>query len=129
MIEPTIAFTLFDKALSVLGLIRDRRRQRNEKTDQALLALYAALAETRYYISELDDGEPRNREKELAIAQLWNAASVPLREIDIGLAERCFIKGSYWIEPDAWSSKNIKAKGIAIESMFDATRQLLTKPT
>lgn len=75
------------------------------------------MAETQYYTSALDGGEPGNREKELAIAQLLNAALVPLLEIDIGLAGRCFIKGSYRIEPDAWSSKSIKAKGIAIESI------------
>lgn len=43
------------------------------------------------------------------------------------LADRCFIKGSYWMEPDIWDAKRIKAKGIAIEEMFEATRQLLNK--
>lgn len=46
-IEPTIAFTLFDKTLSILGFMRDKKRQCTEKTDQALMAIYAALAETR----------------------------------------------------------------------------------
>jgi hypothetical protein len=127
MIESSLAFTLFDKALSVLGLIRDKKQRRTEKTDQALLALYDALAETRSYISELQSGKPQNREREFAIARLWSTASVPLREIDRELAERCFEKGGYWMEPEAWDSKRIEAKGIKIESMFEATRQLLRK--
>lgn len=51
MIEPPTAFTLFDKTLSVLGLIREQKKQRTEKIDQALLALFAALTETRSYLS------------------------------------------------------------------------------
>lgn len=129
MVEPTTAFTLFDKALSVLGLIKDKKKHRNEKTDQALSALYEALAETRHYISELDEGKSRDRNKEFAIARLWNSALIPLREIDPELAERCFLKGGYWMEPDIWDSRSIKAKGIAINMMFDSTRHLLKDRT
>jgi hypothetical protein len=127
MVEPILTFTLFDKALSVLGLIRDKKRKRTERTDQALHALYAALAETRAYISELENGQPSNREKEFEIARLWNDSSVPLREIDLRLAERCFEKSGYWMGPGAWDPARIQANGIAIEGMFEATRQLLTK--
>ncbi|MGC2696974.1 MAG: hypothetical protein WA738_14405 [Candidatus Angelobacter sp.] len=125
--ELATAFNLFDKALSVLGLIRENKKQRNARIDQALTALYAALAETRLYISDLDDGRPHDRNREFAIAGLWHTASVPLRAIDSELAERCFLKGSYWMEPDVWDSKNIKAKGIAINMMFESTRDLLMK--
>jgi hypothetical protein len=125
MVDPALPFMLFDKALEAVGLIPDKKQKRTERTDQALLALLAALAETRPYISELENGKPRNREKEVAIARLWNTASVPLRVIDIGLAERCFEKGGYWMEPDAWDPERIEATGIAIESMYEATRQLL----
>ncbi len=125
MIEPSVAFTLFDKALSVLGLIREGKKRRTDKTDQALLALLAALAETRVYMSELKSGKCRSQEREMSIARLWHTASVPLREIDKELAERCFMKGSYWLEPEAWDNRQIDAKNIAIESMFEATRKLL----
>jgi hypothetical protein len=127
MVDPVSAFTLFDKALSVLGLIRDEKKQRSAKMDQALLALYAALVETRSYISERESGKARDKKKEIAIARLWSTASVPLREIDTKLAERCFEKGGYWMEPDVWDQKRIEAKGIAIENMFEATRQLLLR--
>jgi hypothetical protein len=124
---PTAAFTLFDKTLQVLGLIRENKIRRTEKIDQALLALYAALAETKAYLSDLRSRKPRSRKREFAIAKLWHAASVPLREVDKGLAERCFLKGGYWMEPETWDQQRIREKRITIESVFEATRQLLVK--
>ena len=126
MIETTAAaFTLFDKTLAVLGLIRDQKRQRTERTDQALLALYAALAETRSYMSELKQGTAQDTARQFAIAQLWYRASVPLRRIDKDLAERCFLKGGYWMEPNVWEQSQLETKRITIDSVFEATQQLL----
>ena len=50
VIESAVAFTLFDKVLAGIGLLREGKKHRTEKTDQALFALYAALAESRAYI-------------------------------------------------------------------------------
>jgi len=127
MIEPTIAFTLFDKVLTGLGLIREGKKQRTERIDNALLALYAALAEIRAYIADREKGKRRNRRREFELARLWQAASIPLRAIDKEFAERCFDKGSYWMEPDTWDKKRIEEKGIAIDAVFDATRKLLIR--
>ena len=127
MIEATVAFTLFDKVLSGLGLIRDGQKQRTEKVDHALLALYTALSETRAYITDREKGKRRNHEREFEIARLWQSASIPLRTIDKEFAERCFDKGGYWMEPDIWDKKLIEEKGIAIDAVFDATRKLLVK--
>ena len=126
MTDP-ITFLLFDKVLTVLGLLREGQKRRTDKTEQALLALYAALAETKRYIQEQKDGAPRDHNKEYQIAELWHKASVPLREIDTEFAERCFLKGGYWMEPDAWDKAQIAQKGIAIDSVFEATRALLIK--
>lgn len=91
-------------------------------------ALYtAALAETKAYIADLKSGKPKDTQRQFAIARLWNTASVPLREIDKDLAERCFLKGGYWMEPEAWDEARLEAKGITIDSVFEATRQLLIK--
>ena len=125
MIDSGIAFTLFDKVLTAIGLLREGKKRRTERTDQALLALYEALAETRAYIADRAGGKRRNRKREFAIAKLWNAASIPLREIDPELAERCFLKGGYWMDPHVWDKKKIQEKGIAIDSVFEATRKLL----
>jgi len=122
-----VAFAIFDRFLAALGLIRDSRKHRNERTDQALYALYAALNETKAYIDLLNSGKKRNRKMEWAIAKLWHDASVPLRNIDRDLAERCFIKGSYWLEPDTWTDLMIKKKRIKLEQVLKSTRNLLMK--
>lgn len=127
MIEPVVAFTLFDKVLAGLGFIREGKKKRTEKTDQALLALYAALTETKAYIADRQKGKRKNRKREFEIARLWHSASIPLRVIDKKFAERCFIKGSYWMEPDTWDKKRIEEKGIAIDTVFDETRKLLVR--
>jgi len=127
MIEPTVAFTLFDKVLAGLGLLREGKKERTAKTDQALLALYAALSETKKYINEGHAGAARKRGKEWEIAELWHKASIPLRELDREFAQKCFLKGSYWLEPEAWTQERIAQTDIAIDSVFEATRTLLLK--
>lgn len=127
MIESAVAFTLFDKVLAAIGLLREGQKRRTEKTDQALFALYAALSESRAYLNDRAAGKRRNRAREFEIAKLWHSASVPLRDIDLELAERCFFKGGYWMEPDAWGKKRIQEKGIAFDAVFEETRKLLAR--
>src|SRR5262245_46421363 len=102
MLETAAAFTLFDKLLAALGLLREGQKERSAKTDAGLAALYKALNKTKPYLELRAHGGARNRDKEFEIAQVWHDASIPLREIDPELAKRCFIKGGYWLEPDAW---------------------------
>ena len=118
-------FALIDRLLAALGLIRENRRLQSERIDKALYALYMALNETRSYVSSLNRGMPRNSEKECAIARLWSDASVPLRTIDRDLAERCFIKSGYWLEPDTWSELMIKEQRIGLTQVLKSTRNLL----
>ena len=88
MLEAIVAFTLFDKVLAGLGLLREGQKERSQKTDEALLNLYAAISETKAYLNERKNGAARSEEREYAIARLWHKASVPLREIDPEFAER-----------------------------------------
>lgn len=127
MVEPVTLLGLFGKTLGVLGLIREGRQRRNEQIDRALFALYTALCETRVYVRDLENGERRSRKKEVAIAHLWHAASVPLRYIDRDLADRCFLKGSYWLDEEAWTQERINSSGIALDTMLEKTRDILIK--
>ena len=122
-----VAFAVFDRVLAVLGLIREGKRRRNDRIDQALYALYTALNETKSYIDRLDSGKKRNRKTEWSIAKLWHDASVPLRDIDPDLADRCFIKGSYWMEPETWTDLRIKRKRIKLDQVLKSTRKLLLR--
>ncbi len=125
MIEAGVAFMLFDKILAGLGLIRDGKKQRTEKIDHALRALYVALMETRAYITERENGKHRNRKREYQLADLWHSASIPLRTIDKDFARRCFAKGNYWMDPEAWNKGMIEETGIAIDRVLEKTRSLL----
>lgn len=123
--EIMTAITIFDRMLAAVGLIRANKKERSERTDQALYALYTALNETKAYMSYLESGKKRNRKREFAIARLWHDASVPLRTVDRDLARRCFIKGSYWLEPDTWSELMINRKRIGLNQVIESIRDLL----
>jgi hypothetical protein len=127
MPAPETSLAIFDGVLAAIGLIRESRKHRSERTDQGLYALYAALNETKAYIEVLDSGKKRDRKRERAIARLWHDASVPLRDIDPDLAERCFTKGSFWLEPDAWTDVMIKRKRIKLDQVLESTRNLLMR--
>jgi hypothetical protein len=73
----------------------------------------------------LKSGVSRNRQKERSLARLWHDASVPLRTIEPELARKCFLKGSYWLEPEAWSEAKVEKNQIALERVFKETRELL----
>lgn len=117
--------TIFDKVLNVIGLIREGKIKRDEKIDNSLHALYAALSETKTYVISLNKGNKKNRDKEHNLARLWHYASVPLRQIDRELADICFLKGSYWLEPEAWTEAMVQENQIALDNVFNKTRELL----
>ena len=119
--------TIFDRLLSAIGLIKEKQKERSERVDQALYTLYAALNETKSYVSFLNSGKERDRNREFAIAKLWQDASVPIRKADPELAGRCFDKGSYWYEPEAWSNLMINRKRIGLNQVIESTRELLMK--
>jgi hypothetical protein len=125
MVETTIALTIFDKFLKIVGLIRSGEIQRNEQIDQSLHALYDALAETKKYVARLNEGQPHDRRHEMEIAHMWHKASVPIRHIDSDLAHKCFIKGSYWHDPKSWTDVKVRESGIALDQVLESTKQLL----
>lgn len=125
MAETTVILTIFDKVLNVLGLISERKIKRDEKIDASLNALYVALSETKTYIVSLKDGATQSRGKEHNITRLWHEASIPLRNIDPELARKCFLKGSYWLEPEAWDEARVEKNQITLDRIFEQTRELL----
>lgn len=127
MPDATIVLTIFDKFLKILGLIREGKIKRDEKIDQGLQALYKALNETKSYVVSLNEGNIRDRRKEHNIAYMWHEASVPIRHIDPDLARRCFLKGSYWHEPESWSEAQVEESRIALDQVLDSIKSLLLK--
>lgn len=125
MVEEAIVLTIFNRCLNIIGLIRDGKVRKDSQTDKALLALYAALSETKAYVACLAEGKQRNRQHEHKIAKMWHEATVPLRHIDSDLANRCFLKGSYWMEPESWTEAGIKESRIALDQVSESIKDLL----
>ncbi len=119
------ALGIFDSTFKAIELYREGKKQKDEKTDTALFALYTALNETKSYIESLNNGEKHKRKKEYALARLWHNASIPLRKIDPDLAKRCFLKGSYWMEPNTWSENMIKRNKIKLDQVMKSIKTLL----
>jgi len=120
-----VVLTIFDKFLNIVGLVREGKLKRDEKTDRALHALCKALNETKAYVTRLNQGNKPDRRHEHDIAYLWPKASVPVRHIDPDLADRCFLKGSYWHEPKSWSESQLEESRIALDQVLESTKKLL----
>lgn len=125
MIDITMAGTIFDKLLNILGLIREEKRARSANVDLALTALFEALTATKPYLDSRAAGAARNPDREFEIATVWLNASIRLREIDIEFAERVCAKGGYWMAPEAWDDEKIREKKIAFDQVWESTQKLL----
>lgn len=127
MVEPIIALSIFDRLLAILGLIRENDKLAEQRKDEALAALYAALKGTKSYLNARAARAERDLGREMDIAGLWQAASIPLRHIDPHFASVAFEKGGYWMQPEIWTDEQIEAKGIKIDQVMRETRELLRK--
>lgn len=111
--------------------LREGRLGNRARYNAALLALYAAANETQLYVNRQaprwSKARPaaRDLEREEKLSRLWREASVLIREFDHDLAERCFDKGGYWTDPEAWSEQEIKAARIELMRVVDEARELL----
>lgn len=112
--ESSLLLKAADSLLDWFGLLRKEQVARDEKERRAIKALYVVLNETLLHFRRL--GRPRlarskkerthfkrDIQTEEHLSRLWMDASVELRQIDRDLAERCFLKGTYWADRDGWS--------------------------
>ena len=115
---------VIDKLIGLLGPISTLSREKRELKDNALRAISTALTETYIYYSSLERGAERSLDTEAQLARYWSAAAIPLRHIDMALAEVCENKAEYWISPERYSDEQIKAMGIKLGDVKRAYRQL-----
>ena len=112
---------------ALLEYFRDERHRREDKADAALAAIYAAANETKLYIRSTQRTGKSNRQKEEELSRLWTSAAVPIRHFNRDLAERCLMKGRYWVDPASWTVEQIVLFRIGIDEVFEAARELLKK--
>ena len=129
MIEIPVLLKATDSVLGWFGFLRKERKEKSERERQALKALYLALIETSMYFRRLDRpylaknkkeekvGFQRNIQTEEALARLWTEASVELRDVEPELAQRCFFKGQFWADRDAWTQDDIRKADIVLEKL------------
>ncbi|WP_316348030.1 hypothetical protein [Desulfuromonas acetoxidans] len=120
-----------------LAYFQNRRDTLRAEEKSALRALYVAANETRLYFRRLNHENrmaahrqtpppERNISKEEELSRLWLEASIEMRNFNMELAERCFVKGGYWADPDAWSDRDIVRANISLDNIFREARELLS---
>lgn len=125
-----------DAALGWFGFVRKSKLEQSEKERRAIKALYLALNETCLYFRRLERPSlaqskkekqkfKRSIESEEVISRLWMDASVELRDINPDLAARCFIKGTYWADRDAWTDDDVRKANIKLEGVLKDAQALL----
>ena len=119
-----------------INLLRGRRQDLRVEEKNAIQALLIATIETKSYVSRIglvasnkDDRKyvhKRDYKTESHLSNLWTEASVELRNINSDLSQRCFIKASYWTDPENWNTDQVKAARISLTSIYDEALQLLS---
>jgi len=120
-----IAATTVEKITSLKNSFIQSRRDRNDEYDLALTSLLAAICETKLYVAVSERSGKADLEREALIAHLWHKAAVAMRRFNADLAQRLYLKGSYWTEPSSWTDTDVKNNKISLDEMHEVCRQLL----
>ena len=92
---------------------------------EAVRAYDLALRETVSYMRKVESGaEPYDPGAEQQLSELWSAASVAIATFDPQLANRLFIKGQGWLDPNVWNDERYRGYRIGIDDMRQALMEL-----
>jgi hypothetical protein len=117
--------TVTDGLLGLLKNIREDRVQSQAQKDQALAAIIASANETKIYLMRIQHNGKRDRKTEEQLSRLWAAAAIPVRKINKDLAERCFLKSDYWLNPEYYTARDIEKFRIGVEQVYEEARNML----
>ena len=112
--------------VKLLGPVATLTKDRRELKDSALRAISTALDETYLYYRDLNNGVPRNMEREAQLSKYWSAAAIPLRHFDEELANICDYKSEYWVNPENYSDEQVEELGIELGNVRRAYRKMLS---
>lgn len=110
--------------LSMFHTGSDFRRAHGEHRDAALDAIYMACTETKLYVGDWERTGKRNRKREQDLARLWKKASIPVRHFNAILADKCYYKGEYWLDPENWDEGDTQRLGIGLDRVIIEARDL-----
>jgi hypothetical protein len=112
--------------VALISFLRGIRERRDDRIRAALLPLGKALVETRLYLRNQERDGQRDRNREDDLVRRWAEAGAALYALDSGLAQVCEHKSMYWMEPEEWSTHDVREKGIAIDRIYQTYGSLLT---
>ena len=117
---------ILDGLSKILGPIATLSKDRRELKDSALRAISNALDETFLYYRDMDNGSPRNLEREALLSKYWSAAAIPMRHFDEQLSTICEHKSEYWINPTNYNDNDIRELNIGLNNVRQAYRKMLS---
>lgn len=93
----------------------------------AIKAIHKAATATNFYLGEIRDKKPANKEKERELSMLWEEAMYAVQPVNPALAEKCLIKGQCWSDSRLFNSKAYEDVPLSIDYIFTETRNMLKK--
>ena len=109
----------------ILSTLQSERHYKDKNFDEALIAIKAALLESKKHV-ELG-GHERDRAKEYDLAMMWADASVKARRANIPIADALSEKSNYWEDQNIWEEDQIVAKGIKFDQIESQIDELLSR--
>ncbi len=107
---------LLEESIKLLWKILEEGKANKEHTNkQHLEFLKVASKAVRRTLSYIRDENKRNTKIEEELSDLWADVAVAAQPFDPDLANRCYIKGNYWANPDKWQVDKVEEAGIEIE--------------
>ncbi|SRR5579883_564875 len=123
---PELFLSMLTQVREWIGTLSQAEAQDNQQTRAALQSVTFAATETRAYIAlTRDQPAARNREKEVALAHLWERAGIDIYQINRDLAERCLLKADFWSDPQGWTLAEKDDSRIRLDELSAEARSLL----
>lgn len=118
--------SVFNKLWDLFDRISKGNILHDKQVDLALKETHVALVATQAYLRRNSDSS-RDPEKESELSGLWYSASIPMRHVNVELADILNVKGGYWSNPDVWNELASENIDITIENVTKLTSKLLHK--
>lgn len=101
-------------------------RQRKLESRASLERVLLAVRKTAVYRRSLDEGAPKNYDRESEIAMQWTALALELDRLGLDkLAKKCRVMGWYWENPDRFDSDFLAQAGVRFDQVERLAVQLM----
>ncbi len=106
---------LLEESIKLLWkVLEEGKANKKHINSQRYEFLKVASKAIRRTLSYIRDENKRDTKTEEELSELWANVALAARPFDSDLAERCYLKGNYWANPNSWSDEEIKNAGIEI---------------